>query len=88
MKFLLRFWLDLGQFLDDFWSYSRSLWITFGVLRWLLDCFWETSGIVWHQIWIFGRSLVALGAILVDLAPFCLNLGSRIGTNCPPKSNL
>ena len=87
-KFLSCFWLDFDPFLDDFWSpFGRTL-AHFCRLEEVWDWFGETLGIVWRQILIFRCSLVALGAILVDLAPFCLNLGSRISTNCPPKSNL
>ena len=76
-SFCVRFWTHLGVTLDHFWRLGET-WRWFG----------ETMAFVWCKIEIFERTLVALGAILVDLVPFGVNFGYRIDTICLPNSHL
>ena len=67
------FWTSFGNALANFWR-----------LELLLGWSWETLGIVWRQMLIFGRSLVVLGSILMDLN-VSLSFGEAFGPQIVSK---
>ena len=73
-------WSIWGGFCTSFGNALANFWR----LELLLGWSWETLGIVWRQMLIFGRSLVALGNILMHLI-VSLSFGEAFGPQIVSK---